>query len=59
MRRRETRAQWRERAGKVQLNMAVEPEVKDLADYLARVHRTSQAGVVELALRKLAENVRP
>jgi hypothetical protein len=46
-------------SGKVQLNLAVPPEIKDLSDRLARERGTTQARVVELALRKLALEPRP
>jgi hypothetical protein len=46
-------------SGKVQLNLAVPPEVKALAGQLANERGTTQAKVIEMALCKLATEPRP
>lgn len=43
-------------SGKVQLNVAIRPEVKTLIAALAAERGTRQVEVVELAIRKLAED---
>jgi hypothetical protein len=46
-------------SGKVQLNLAVPPEVKVLAGQLANERGTTQAKVIEMALCKRATEPRP
>jgi hypothetical protein len=46
-------------SGKVQLNLAVPPEVKVLAGQLARERGTTQAHAIEITLCRLASEPRP